>query len=86
MLAANFTEFRTELKNFLDQVEDNNEMIVVKRKTGKGAVVISLDEYNSIMETVHLLSSKANADRLYESIQQMKAGEIIEKDSNDLQQ
>ena len=64
MIAANFSEFRTNLKNYLDEVEDNNETLIVKRKTGKGTVMISLDEYNSIMETVHLLSSKANADRL----------------------
>ena len=50
MIAANFSEFRTNLKTYLDDVEDNNETLIVKRKTGKGAVVISLDEYNSIME------------------------------------
>ena len=80
MIAANFTEFRTGLKKFLDNVENNHETLVIKRKSGKGAVVISLDEYNSIMETVHLLSSKANADRLYESIQQMKKGETVNHD------
>jgi len=80
MIAANFSEFRTKLKKYLDDVEDNNETLIVKRKTGKGAVLISLDEYNSIMETVHLLSSKANADRLYESIQQMKEGDTISSD------
>ncbi|MCF8372368.1 MAG: hypothetical protein K9H64_12140 [Bacteroidales bacterium] len=42
----------------------------MKRKAGKGMVLISLEEYNSILENVHLLSSKANADWLYESIQQ----------------
>jgi antitoxin YefM len=77
MIAANFTEFRTELKKFLDKVENNHETLVIKRKSGKGTVMISLDEYNSIMETVHLLSSKANADRFYESIQQMKRGETV---------
>jgi antitoxin YefM len=77
MIAANFSEFRTNLKNYLDAVEDNNETLIVKRKTGKGTVMISLDEYNSIMETVHLLSSKANADSLYESIRQMKNGEKV---------
>ena len=81
MIAANFSEFRTKLKMYLDNVEDNNETLIVKRKTGKGTVMISLDEYNSIMETVHLLSSKANADRLYESINQMKSGE---KSTNNL--
>lgn len=77
MIAANFSEFRTKLKMYLDNVEDNNETLIVKRKTGKGTVMLSLDEYNSIMETVHLLSSKTNADRLYESINQMKKGDII---------
>jgi antitoxin YefM len=80
MRAANFTEFRTRLKNFLDDVENNNETLIIKRGTGNGAVLISLDEYNSIMETVHLLSSRVNADRLYESIQQVKAGKGVQHD------
>jgi antitoxin YefM len=84
MIAANFSEFRSELKKFLDSVEDNNETLIVKRKTGKGSVVISLDEYNSIMETLHLLSSKKNADRLYESIEQMKAGNKVGKEIDEL--
>jgi len=78
MIAANFSEFRTGLKHYLDSVEDDNETLIVKRKSGKGTVVISLDEYNSIMETLHLLSSKKNANRLYESIEQMKAGKTIQ--------
>lgn len=80
MIAANYTEFRTRLKKFLDNVEENNETLIIKRGTGKGTVMISLNEYNSIMETVHLLSSKANADRLYESIQQMKEGKVVKND------
>jgi len=74
MIAANYTEFRTGLKNFLDDVEFNNETLIIKRGSGKGTVLISLDEYNSIMETLHLLSSKKNAKRLFESIDQMKTG------------
>jgi antitoxin YefM len=80
MLAANYSEFRGNLKKFLDNVEFNNETLIIKRGKGKGTVIISLDEYNSIMETVHLLSSKANADRLYESMQQMKNGKTVSKD------
>lgn len=79
MIAANYTEFRTSLKKYLDRVEENNETLIIKRGTGNGTVMISLDEYNSIMETVHLLSSKVNADRLYESIQQMKEGKKVSK-------
>ena len=77
MIAANYSEFRTGLKSYLDSVEDDNETLIIKRKSGKGTVMISLDEYNSIMETLHLLSSKKNADRLYQSIKQMKSGKTI---------
>jgi antitoxin YefM len=80
MIATNFTEFRTQLKKYLDDVEQNNEMLIIKRGSGKGTVIISLEEYNSLMETVHLLSSKANSDRLYESIQQMKNGKVVRND------
>ncbi|MGK7392360.1 MAG: type II toxin-antitoxin system Phd/YefM family antitoxin [Candidatus Cyclobacteriaceae bacterium M2_1C_046] len=83
MIAANYSEFRTDLKKYLDRVEDNNETLIIKRKTGKGAVIISLDEYNSIMETMHLLSSKRNADRLYESIEQLKSGKTVKPNLED---
>lgn len=79
MIAANYTEFRTGLKNFLDNVEFNNETLIIKRGSGKGTVLISLDEYNSIMETLHLLSSKENAKRLFESIEQMKTGKKAQR-------
>ncbi len=77
MIAANYSEFRSDLKKYLDSVEDNNETLIIKRKTGKGTVIISIDEYNSMMETMHLLSSKKNADRLYESIHQFKSGKTV---------
>lgn len=79
MIAANYTEFRTALKDYLDSVENDKETLIIKRKSGKGAVIISLEEYNSIMETLHLLSSKINAKRLFESIDQMRSGDVIQK-------
>ena len=77
MIATNYTELRTNLKKLLDAVEHDQETLIIKRSQGKGAVLISLEEYNSLMETVHLLSSKKNADRLYESMQQMKTGDTV---------
>lgn len=83
MIAANYSEFRADLKKYLDSVEDDNETLIIKRKTGKGAVMISLDEYNSIMETLHLLSSKKNADRLYESMKQLNSGKTVKPELED---
>jgi len=80
MLAANYTEFRKDLKDYLDSVEENQEILIIKRGSGKGAVLISLEEYNSIMETLHLLSSKKNAQRLFESMEQMKSGKTVQTD------
>jgi len=77
MIAANYTEFRTGLKKYLDDVEENNETLIIKRTSGKGTVLISLDEYNSIVETAHLLSSKKNKQRIDESISQMNSGKTI---------
>ena len=84
MIAANYSELRTDLKKFLDDVEDNNETLIIKRSNGKGAVIISLAEYNSMMETLHLLSSQKNADRLFKSIKQMKEGKTVTVKSADL--
>ncbi len=83
MLAANYTEFRKELKEYLDCVEENQETLIIKRKSGKGAVVISLEEYNSIMETLHLLKSRNNAERLYASMSQLERGETVVQDSEE---
>ncbi|MCH8487481.1 MAG: TIGR02221 family CRISPR-associated protein [Candidatus Cyclonatronum sp.] len=69
-------ELRDHLPEMLDQVEQNNETLVIERDSGEGAVLISKKEYNSLMETVHLLKSRANATRLYESLQQMESGEV----------
>jgi antitoxin YefM len=74
MLVANYSEFRTGLKKYLDEVEQNNETLIVKRGAGKGTVMISLEEYNSMMETAYLLSTRANRMHLEESIAQMNAG------------
>jgi antitoxin YefM len=79
MIAINFTELRSDLKRILDEVEENNETVVIKRNSGKGSIIISLEEYNSMMETMHLLSSKKNADRIFKSIDQIKSKKVVTK-------
>ncbi len=83
MLAANYSELRLGLRKYLDAVENNNETLIIKRSKGKGAVIISLDEYNSIMETIHLLKSKKNAAWLSQSIEQMKKGDIVSNEQEE---
>ena len=77
MIAANYTEFRTNMKKYLDQVEENQETLILKRSSGKGTVVISLEEYNSLMETQYVLSSEKNAQRLRESLEQIKDNQTV---------
>jgi antitoxin YefM len=72
------SDFRKGIKSYVDEVIDEHETIIIARKN-KGVVVMSLDEYNSILETAHLLSSSKNADRLRESIAQAKSGKLLKK-------
>lgn len=67
-----------------ETVKSEDEILIIKKGKNKGAVLISLEEYNSMMETIHILSSKKNADRLFESVEQMNSGQKVEKDSEDL--
>ena len=83
MLAANYTEFRKDLKEYLDCVEENQETLIIKRGSGKGAVLISLEEYNSMMETLHLLRSRKNAEHLFESMDQLSEGKTLSPESLD---
>lgn len=84
MIATNYSELRADLKRILDEVEENNETVVIKRKSGKGSVIISLEDYNSMMETMHLLNSKKNAARIFESIEQIGNKRLVIKDAASL--
>jgi antitoxin YefM len=70
----------TITQKYLDSVENNHATLIIKRGSGKGTVLISLEEYNSIMETLHLFSSKKNAKRIFESIDQVKSGNTVQHD------
>lgn len=76
MEVLNYTEFRKELKSSLDKVSNDEDVIVISRGKNKNVVVISLNEYNSLKETMYLLSSEKNRQRLQESIDEMKSGKF----------
>lgn len=80
MEIVNYTEFRTNLKFWLDKVINDVSDVIIKRKDGKDLVLISLEEYNSLKETTYLLSGK-NREVLLKSIEELESGQ---GKSNDL--
>jgi antitoxin YefM len=76
MRIVSFTEARNRLKAVLDAVVNDADPTVITRRDAEDAVVMSLDYYNSLMETVHLLRSPANVEHLNKSIAQFKAGKV----------
>ncbi|KJZ16091.1 prevent-host-death protein [Marinomonas sp. S3726] len=69
-----FTEARNGLKAVLDGVVNDADTTVITRGDSEDVVVMSLDYYNSLLETVHLLRSPKNAEHLNSSIEQYRAG------------
>ena len=80
MRVVSFSEARKHLKSVLDTVNDDANATIVTRRDADDAVIMSLDYYNSLMETVYLLKSPANATHLAESIAQYKAGKTVTRE------
>ncbi len=76
MKVVTYSHARNSLKSILDGVVQDADVTVISRRDAEGdAVVMSLDSYNSIMETLHLTSNPANAAALARAIAQDKAGQ-----------
>ncbi|MEX2444154.1 MAG: type II toxin-antitoxin system prevent-host-death family antitoxin [Alkalispirochaeta sp.] len=80
MNAVNYSDLRRNLKTYLDRVYDDHETIIIARKDNENVVMVSIDEYNSLVETAHLLSTEANAGHLAESIRQAREGATASHD------
>jgi antitoxin YefM len=80
MKIITFTEARNKLKTVLDRVVEDADYTVITRRDADDAVVMSLDYFNSLLETVHLLKSPANAAHLERSIAQYRQGQVTEKE------
>ena len=80
MLTATITDFRKDIRRYLDNVTNNFETLIINRGKDNGVVVISLDEYNSLCSTQHELSSKNNEKRLDSAIDKLKRGTSFQKE------
>lgn len=78
MRVVNFSEARNSLKTVINQVIEDADYTVIARRDAPDAVVMSLDTFNSLMETVHLLKSPANAAHLTQSIEQYRQGKLTQ--------
>ncbi len=75
--AISYSEARKNLASLMESVCDDSDVVVITRRKARPVVLMSLDEYNSIQETAHLLRSPANAERLLESIAELQQGKAV---------
>ena len=80
MQITTVSDFRKDMKTYLDQVVKNFETLLINRGKDSGIVVMSLQEYNSLMATNHELSSRKNELRLDSAIGKLKDGNTFNKD------
>ena len=78
MRVVSFSEARNSLKTVLDHVVEDADYTIITRRDAENAVVMSLDYFNSLLETVYLLKSPANAAHVERSIAQYKSGMVEE--------
>jgi antitoxin YefM len=80
MLTTTISDFRKDIRKYLDKVTEDFETLIINRGKDSGVVIISLDEYNSLCATQHELSSKANERRLDTAIEKLRQGSSFSKD------
>jgi antitoxin YefM len=76
MLAANPSDIRRNLKGFLDRVVDDHEPLIITRSGGRDVVILSKEEYDNIIENIHVLGNKANREWLLLGKKQAEAGNL----------
>ncbi len=74
-----YSEARASLKGYMESVVEDHIPTVITSQRGRPVVMLSLEDYTSMEETIHLLSSPANASRLAESIEQFKQGKASQR-------
>jgi antitoxin YefM len=76
MKTATITDFRQNMKEHLDEIQEDQDILVLTGPKKKDFVILTLETFNAMEETAHLLSTSSNTKRLMESIAQDKAGKV----------
>lgn len=76
MTVITFSEFRKNLAHFLNLVQDNCEEVIISRGKGRKAIIVSLEEYESLQETAYLMSTPANRKHLEKSKKELEEGKV----------
>jgi antitoxin YefM len=79
MRVINFSDARNKFKQVIDQVVADSDVAIIARRDAADAVVMSLDTYNNMMETLHLMRSPANVKHLEKSLAQYRKGQLKSK-------
>lgn len=79
MFIASVSDFRKDIKTYLDRVSKNFETLIIHRGKDSGIVVMSLEEYNSLVATNYEISSKKNEQRLDAAIEKLRKKDSFEK-------
>ncbi|MBA5246154.1 type II toxin-antitoxin system prevent-host-death family antitoxin [Marnyiella aurantia] len=80
MFITNVSDFRKDIKSYLDRVAKNFETLIINRGKDSAIVVMSLDEYNSLMATNYELSSRKNELRLDSAVEKLRSGNSFSQD------
>ena len=80
MAHVSYTELRSRLAFYMDEVCDDRAPLLVTRQNARSVVLMSEEDYEGLMETVHLLKSPANAARLLRSVQEADEGKLTERE------
>ena len=75
MEIVNYSEARENFKQVLDRVSDDCDSTLIKRRDHEDVVLLSKSHYDSLMETLYLMRSPANAQHLLDAIARDQAGE-----------
>jgi antitoxin YefM len=80
MAHVSYSELRTNLASYMEEVCDDRAPLVVTRQNARSVVIMSEQDYEGLMETVHLLKSPANAARLLRSIKDADRGKLKKRE------